>query len=183
MLIKNPFENKSKQILPVSELDTPMGKMIACANDQGICLLEFADRKMLENQFKTLSRHLNVTFIYGSHTNIDILQKQLTEYFEGKRKEFSVPLVIPGTEFQQSVWRELQRIPYGSTRSYKQQSLALNKPDAVRAVAHANGMNRIAIIIPCHRVIGENGHLTGYSGGVERKKWLIDFERANNGNI
>jgi AraC family transcriptional regulator of adaptative response/methylated-DNA-[protein]-cysteine methyltransferase len=152
--------------------------MITCGNDEGICLLEFTDRKLLENQFKTLTRLMNATFIHGTNKNIDILQKQLNEYFEGKRKEFSVPLIIPGTEFQQAVWRELQRIPYGSTCSYSQQAAALNKPKAVRAVAHANGMNRIAIVIPCHRVIGENGNLTGYSGGIERKKWLIDLEKS-----
>ena len=89
--------------------------------------------------------------------------------------------MTPGTLFQQSVWKELQKIEYGSTRSYLEQSLALNQPDAIRAVANANGMNRIAIIIPCHRVIGANGRMTGYGGGVHRKKWLLDHEKKYSG--
>jgi AraC family transcriptional regulator of adaptative response/methylated-DNA-[protein]-cysteine methyltransferase len=112
----------------------------------------------------------------GDNSHFVLLRKELDEYFEGKRKEVSVPLVTPGSPFQQAVWKELQNIPYGSTRSYKQQANALKNPDAVRAVANANGMNRIAIIIPCHRVIGTDGSLTGYGGGLWRKKWLLDLE-------
>jgi len=90
-----------------------------------------------------------------------------------------VPLHTPGTDFQQGVWRELQNIPYGTTRSYKAQAIALQKPEAIRAVAGANGMNRISIIVPCHRIIGEDGSLTGYGGGLWRKKWLLDFEKKH----
>ena len=86
---------------------------------------------------------------------------------------------MPGTDFQKSVWKILQTIPYGEKWSYQQQAIKLNKPKAIRAVANSNGHNRIAIIIPCHRVIGKDGHLTGYGGGLERKKWLLDFERDN----
>ncbi len=100
------------------------------------------------------------------------LKKQLKEYFKGKRKEFSVPLVTPGTEFQQEVWNEIRRIPFGSTKSYSEQAKSLKKPASVRAVANANGANRISIIIPCHRVIGSDGRLVGYGGGLQRKKWL-----------
>ena len=174
-----PFKRKNELLINLSQLETPLGNMFACAIEQGICLLEFTDRKLLENQFKVLAKLLNAPILKGPNKHIDILQHQLQEYFDGNRKEFSVPLVTPGTEFQQSVWRELQKIPYGSTLSYKQQSLALNKPGAIRAVAHANGMNRIAIVIPCHRVIGSGGKLTGYSGGEERKRWLIEFEQVN----
>jgi len=88
-------------------------------------------------------------------------------------------LHTPGTDFQKSVWKILQEIPYGETRSYKQQAIALGNPKAIRAVASANGHNRISIIIPCHRVIGSDGSLTGYGGGLHRKKWLLDFEKAN----
>jgi AraC family transcriptional regulator of adaptative response/methylated-DNA-[protein]-cysteine methyltransferase len=109
------------------------------------------------------------------------LAQQLKEYFEGIRKEFSVPLFLPGTDFQRAAWESLQRIPYGTTRSYRQQALDINKPEAVRAIAGANGMNRIAILIPCHRVIGSDGQLTGYGGGLWRKKWLLDFESEHSG--
>jgi AraC family transcriptional regulator, regulatory protein of adaptative response / methylated-DNA-[protein]-cysteine methyltransferase len=175
----SPTNSKDKQIINITRLETPLGTMFACAVEHGICLLEFTDRRMLETELKSLTKLVNASIVQGTNKHFDLLNQQLTEYFEGKRKKFSVPLFIPGTEFQQSVWTELQRIPYGSTRSYKQQAEALQKPEAVRAVANANGMNRIAIIIPCHRVIGNDGHLTGYGGGLWRKKWLLDFEKAH----
>jgi AraC family transcriptional regulator, regulatory protein of adaptative response / methylated-DNA-[protein]-cysteine methyltransferase len=175
----SPANSKDKQIINITRLETPLGTMFACAVEQGVCLLEFTDRRMLETEFKSLTKLLNASIVQGTNKHFDLLNQQLAEYFEGKRKKFSVPLFTPGTEFQQSVWTELQRIPYGSTRSYKQQAETLQRPEAVRAVANANGMNRIAIIIPCHRVIGNDGHLTGYGGGLWRKKWLLDFEKAH----
>jgi len=101
------------------------------------------------------------------------------EYFDGVRQEFTVPLDIPGTEFQLKVWEQLRKIPYGKTVSYKQQAILINKPESVRAVANSNGHNRISIIIPCHRVIGSDGTLTGYGGGLWRKKWLLEHEGKN----
>ncbi|MCF0053302.1 methylated-DNA--[protein]-cysteine S-methyltransferase [Dyadobacter sp. LJ53] len=173
----SPVNSREKQVIDLTRLETPLGTMFACATDQGICLLEFTDRKMLETEFKTLSKLLNAVIIQGPNRHFDLLRIQLNEYFEGKRKVFTVPLFMPGTEFQQRVWQELQNIPFGSLRSYKQQSISLAKPECVRAVANANGMNRISIIVPCHRVIGENGALTGYGGGLWRKQWLLDLER------
>lgn len=161
-----------------TQFETPLGTMIACAGEQGICLLEYSDRQMLKMELMSLSKFLNATIIQRTNKHFDKLLKQLTEYFEGKRKDFTVPIITHGTEFQKSVWAELQKIPYGSTRSYRQQAIALKRPEAVRAVANANGMNRIAIIIPCHRVIGTNGHLTGYGGGLWRKKWLLELEKC-----
>ena len=175
----SPSNSKDKKIINIARLETPLGTMFACAVEQGICLLEFTDRKMLETELKSLTKLLNANIIQGANPHFDVLKQQLEEYFEGKRKEFSVPLFTPGTEFQWSVWKELQNIPYGSTRSYKQQAAALQKPEAVRAVANANGMNRISIIIPCHRVIGNDGSLTGYGGGLWRKQWLLDMEKKN----
>lgn len=175
----SPSNSKGKQIINITRLETPLGTMFACAVEQGICLLEFTDRKMLETELKTLVKLLNATIIQGTNNHFDLLKQQLDEYFEGKRKEFTVPLYTPGTEFQQTVWKILQTIPYGSTYSYSQQAIAMKTPKAVRAVANANGMNRISIIIPCHRVIGQDGSLTGYGGGLWRKKWLLDFEKSN----
>jgi len=162
-------------------IETPLGEMIAGATDEGVCLLEFCDRRMLPTEYKDLARLLKTTLEDGENRHIKKLIKQLKEYFNGKRKEFTIPLVTPGTEFQQAVWKELQNIQFGSTRSYQEQAIALNSPDSVRAVANANGMNRISIIIPCHRVIGSNGHLTGYGGGLKRKKWLLDHEKKYSG--
>ena len=175
----SPSNSKDKQIINITRLETPLGTMFACAAEQGICLLEFTDRKMLETELKSLAKQLNANIIQGANKHFDLLRRQLDEYFEGKRKEFTIQLFTPGTEFQQSVWKVLQTIPYGSTYSYKQQAIALKKPDAFSAVANANGMNRISIIIPCHRVIGEDGNLIGYGGGLWRKKWLLDLEKQN----
>lgn len=176
----SPSNTKGKQVIDITRLETPWGTMFACAVEQGICLLEFTDRKMLETELKALAKKLNATIIQGANKHFDQLKQELTEYFEGRRKTFTVPLFAPGTIFQQSVWNALQTIPYGTTRSYKQQAITINSPEAIRAVANANGMNRLSILIPCHRVIGEDGSLTGYGGGLFRKKWLLDLERSNN---
>lgn len=175
----SPTNSRKKQVLDLTRIDTPLGPMIACANDKGICLLEFTDRKMLVSEFKDLAKRLNASITPGENVHFDRLKTQLSEYFEGKRKDFDLPLDTPGSEFQQSVWKQLRTIPYASTRSYKEQAEVIGKPEAVRAVANANGMNRIAIVIPCHRVIGSDGKLTGYGGGLWRKKYLLDFERDN----
>ena len=168
-------------MITTTKIETPLGIMIAGATDDGICLLEFSDRRMLPTEYKDLKRLLKTTVEEGENNNLTQLRKELSEYFEGSRKEFSIPLVTPGSEFQKSVWKELMNIPYGTTRSYLEQSVALGKPDAIRAVANANGMNRISIVIPCHRVIGSDGHLTGYGGGLKRKRWLLDHEKKQSG--
>lgn len=175
----SPSNSKNIQVINIMRLETPLGTMFAGAVEDGICLLEFTDRKMLETEFKILSKSLNANIIQGDNPHFEPLKNQLNEYFEGKRQEFTIPLFTPGTKFQQSVWKELQNIPYGTTRSYKEQATALNMPEAVRAVANANGMNKISILIPCHRVIGHDGNLTGYGGGLWRKKWLLDLEKQN----
>lgn len=182
----SPSEAKDKRIIYLTRINSPIGPMFAGILDDedekkaGLCLLEFTDRRMLETEFKYLSKHFNAKFIQGEHKLHEIVRKQLDEYFEGKRETFDVPMITPGTEFQNTVWKALMEIPYGKTVSYKTQSINIKAPKAVRAVANANGMNRIAIIIPCHRVIGENGTLTGYGGGLWRKKWLLDFEKKTN---
>lgn len=155
--------------------------MVAGATDEGICLLEFSDRKTLPTEYKDLTTLLKTKIVEGDNKHLHKLRLQLKEYFEGKRKVFSVTLLTPGSVFQQIVWKELLNIPFGASRSYQEQSVALNKPDSVRAVANANGMNRISILIPCHRVIGSDGGLTGYGGGLKRKKWLLDHEKKHSG--
>ncbi len=168
-------------MINTTHIETELGTMIAGAVEDGICLLEFSDRKMLNTEYKDLSRYLKTNIEGGESSHFKDLRIQLDEYFKGLRKEFSVPLVTPGTPFQQVVWKELMNISFGTTRSYLEQSIALGKPGSIRAVANANGMNRIAIIIPCHRVIGSDGSLTGYGGGLKRKKWLLDHEKRYSG--
>jgi AraC family transcriptional regulator, regulatory protein of adaptative response / methylated-DNA-[protein]-cysteine methyltransferase len=171
-----PTQSKDKTIIHISRFATPLGPMFACATSQGVCLLEFTNRRMLETEFDDLRRRLKGVILPGENPHLTQVEKEMTEYFEGQRKIFTVPLHTPGTDFQQSVWNRLQQIPYGETCSYGQLALSMDMPNAVRAVASANGHNRIAIIIPCHRIIGANGDLTGYGGGLPRKRWLIDFE-------
>ena len=163
------------------KIDTPLGDMVAGATDDGVCLLEFCDRRMLPVEYKDLEKLLKTALVDGDNAHLKMLRRQLSEYFNGTRKVFEISLVTPGTDFQKSVWMELLEIPYGTTRSYQEQAVALSRPGSVRAVANANGMNRISIIIPCHRVIGSDGSLTGYGGGLKRKKWLLDHEKKYSG--
>lgn len=171
-----PTQSKGKLVIHITRITTPLGPMFACATAQGICLLEFTNRKMLETEFKDLCKRLNAVILPGANKHLIQVETEIKEYFEGERKVFTVPLHTPGTEFQQAVWKSLRQIPFGQTSSYKQQAINMGNVKAVRAIASANGHNRISIIIPCHRVISENGDLTGYGGGLPRKKWLLDFE-------
>lgn len=173
----NPTESKRKAVIHIRRFTTPLGPMYGCATDSGVCLCEFTDRRMLETEFEDLRRRLKAVILPGPNAHLDQLERELGEYFEGKRKRFEVALHTPTTEFRQLVWDLLQQIPYGELRTYKQQAELLGKPLAVRAVGGANGQNRVAIVIPCHRVIGENGALTGYAGGLGRKRWLLDHEQ------
>ncbi|MEX2573943.1 MAG: methylated-DNA--[protein]-cysteine S-methyltransferase [Balneolaceae bacterium] len=179
----SPANSKERNVIDIARLETPLGTMFACANEKGICLLEFSDRKMLETQLKDLARRLNAVIVQGGNPFTDQLKRQLAEYFSGERKQFDVPLFMTGSAFRQSVWNALRDIPYGTTCSYREQAEAIGKAKAVRAVANANGMNRIAILIPCHRVVGSDGKLTGYAGGLWRKRYLLDLERdTSNGD-
>jgi AraC family transcriptional regulator of adaptative response/methylated-DNA-[protein]-cysteine methyltransferase len=174
----SPVNSRNKKILSITRILTPLGPMIAAADDEGICLLEFGDRRMLETQFDRLRKRLNAQLVPGANKYFGDLDAQLGEYFAGTRKTFDLPLVLAGTPFQQKVWQVLQTIPYGETASYQRQAELTGNPKAVRAVARANGDNRIAIIIPCHRVIGKSGELVGYGGGIWRKKYLLNLEKA-----
>ena len=171
-----PSHADQLKLIKLYRFTTPLGPMYAGTSDNGLCLLEFTDRRMLETEFEDLSKRLGARITVDRTEIHRETEDQLNAYFKGKRKSFDLPLDMPGTPFQQSVWKELLKIPYGQTRSYLQQAKSLGNPQAIRAVARANGMNRIAIVVPCHRVIGSNGQLTGYAGGLARKKWLLDLE-------
>lgn len=158
---------------------TPLGPMIAAATDRGVCLLEFTDRRMLETQIKRLHDRLHCKFVPGENEHLSKLGHQLDEYFSGKRREFQIDLVLAGSEFQRTVWECLQRIPYGRTWSYERLAREVGNPKARRAVGGANGKNRLAILIPCHRVVRADGSLCGYGGGVWRKRYLLDLEKSN----
>ena len=174
--IQRPSENAADSLNRI-EIDTPLGEMIAVFSRKGLCLLEFTDQQTLSRELQAVMKHHNAEKCIGQkNADTENLRRQLAEYFAGRRQNFDIPLDLIGTPFQQQVWHILQTIPYGDTCSYKQQAEALANPKAVRAVAAANGANKISIIIPCHRVIGSNGKLTGYAGGLPRKQALLDLE-------
>ena len=175
----SPHNSKGKAIILIHRLTTPLGPMFVCATEKGICLLEFIDRPILEKEFKDLQKLLSAQIIAGENEHIKKAKQQLKEYFNGQRTTFDVPLHTPGTLFQNTYWRILQDIPFGETTIYQKLAEKMNKPKAVRAVGAANGQNRISIIIPCHRVLGKNGQLRGFGGGLERKQWLLDHEQQN----
>lgn len=175
----SPNKSSKHRVITITRILTPLGPMLVGATEEGICLLEFVDRRMIETQIERLKKLLKAELIPGSNKYFSQLEQEIKQYFEGTLKEFVVPLVIAGTDFQKSVWSALQTIPYGETRSYKQQSEIIGNPKAIRAVARANGDNRIGIIIPCHRVIGSSGELVGYGGGLWRKQHLLNLEREN----
>lgn len=162
-------------------ITTPLGKMIAGATDEGICLFDFEFRKMMPAIRKRISSFLQDDFAEGEHELIEQLQQQVNEYFKGDRQQFDLPLLLTGTAFQQKVWKALHTIPYGGTRSYMQQTKVLGDEKAIRAVARANGENCLAIIVPCHRVVGSDGSLTGYAGGLKAKRWLLEHEAKHAG--
>lgn len=161
----------------LGKINTPFGEMLACVSDSGLFLFEFTDRKKYENQLKSLRKYSKTEMVLGTHKFLRTLQNQIDEFFSGKREEFDIPLFPNGTEFQKKVWDSLLTIPYGKTVSYSDIAKNIGNPKAVRAVANAIGANKIAIIIPCHRVIGADGTLTGYGGGLDKKKYLLNIEK------
>ncbi len=175
----SPTNSRDKHIVNIERIETDMGLMIAAATDKGICMFEFADYKLIDLEFRQLSEAFKAPLVQGENPHFKTLRQQLDEYFKGLRKEFDIPLDLAGTEFQKQVWFSLQQIPYGCTTTYARQAELIGKPSSVRAVANANGKNKISIILPCHRVIGADGTLTGYGGGIWRKKKLLEFEKAN----
>ncbi|MDO8632750.1 MAG: methylated-DNA--[protein]-cysteine S-methyltransferase [Phycisphaerales bacterium] len=171
--------------IKTARIETPVGPLVAGATDEGVCLIEFADRRALQKQIATLRRRVGGAIVPGSNAYLDQLATELAEYFGGRRAEFSVKLVAPGSDFQRRVWDKLREIPFGATWSYEGLAREIGRPGAQRAVGRANGDNRIAILIPCHRVVRNDGTLCGYGGGLWRKQFLLDLERqsvARSGN-
>lgn len=170
-------KRQRSKIILVNRIVTPLGPMVVCANDDGIVLLEFADRRMLETQLVRVSKIFGARFRVGVNESMRQLDREFKEYFAGQRTVFEVPLVPTATAFQNALWRELLKIPAGKTSTYQKLATKLKKPKAVRAVGRANGDNRLTILVPCHRVVGSDGSLTGYGGGLDRKQWLLDHEK------
>ncbi len=173
-----PGAARGGDFIRLAWMETPLGPMVAGATGRAICLLEFTDRRMLEAQLDTLKRRFRLPVLPEEGPLLERLKEELSEYFTGGRRSFDLPLDYPGTEFQRRVWEALTRIPYGQTRSYAELARELGNPGASRAVGRANGLNRIAILVPCHRVINADGTPGGYGGGLWRKLRLLESEGA-----
>lgn len=157
---------------------SPFGELVLGVFQDQLCLCDWKYRKMREAVDSRLVKGLQAEMEEGTHPVLDQTIQELEEYFAGKRNHFGVPVLTVGSDFQKSVWEALQRIPFGETRSYLQLSHDLGNPDAIRAVASANGANAISLLIPCHRIIGSDGSLVGYAGGLDAKKKLLKLEGA-----
>ncbi|QDG74608.1 bifunctional transcriptional activator/DNA repair enzyme AdaA [Labrenzia sp. PHM005] len=173
-----PGAFSSNPLLKADWVSSPLGPMIAIADQSQLHLLEFLDRKALPTEVKKLQRNASGSLGFGRTEITDQIQEELTGFFDGNRAIFETPLALHGTPFTRDVWLELIKIPAGTIRSYSDVAKALGRPEAVRAVARANGANQIAVVIPCHRVMGADGSLTGYGGGLWRKQKLIELERG-----
>ena len=172
----SPTAAAGSTTIHVDRFTTPLGPMLVGATDTRLCLLEFVDRRMLPAQVQRLRRRLHAVFVPDRNGIIAQTEQEIGDYFAGRRREFTVPIVTPGTDFQEAVWAALASIPYGETASYGDLAAAVGRPSAVRAVGTTNGLNALAIIVPCHRVIGADGKLVGYGGGLWRKKRLLELE-------
>lgn len=172
----NKPQTPNVSALAVDWIDTPLGTMICVGDNSHIYLLEFTDRVKMERQFDKLVKYHKRAIIPGSAHAIDSAAQQLTGYFSGKLRDFTVPLQTSGTQFQTLTWEQLEVIPYGETRSYLELAKMVGNPKGFRAVANSNANNGLAIIIPCHRVIAANGGLGGYAGNLSRKQWLLEHE-------
>ena len=172
-----PTAAKAKACLYAERIETPLGMMVAIADDKGLRLLEFADRRALEHEIGILRRRLHASVVPGEHRYLDQLRRELGDYFAGRCLTFSVPVAPVGSEFQMKTWKVLQTVRPSETRSYSWMAGRLKLPGAQRAVGRANGTNMISLVIPCHRIIRADGTLCGYGGGLWRKRWLLEHER------
>lgn len=173
-----PGKSRNADCIVTRTLESPIGPLLVCAAPSGICALEFRDRRALGIQVSSISRRFESAVVPGTNQHLDHLARQLDRYFAGQLRAFDVPLVLRGTPFQEAVWSQLLRIPYGQTRSYEQLARDAKRPGAQRAVGTANGRNPVAIVIPCHRVVNKSGRLGGYGGGLWRKQFLLDLEKS-----
>lgn len=174
-----PEEMKTRGPMVTRSVNSPIGELILGATDLGLCILEFADRGSLITEMATLQKLLCCAVVPGNNPHLEQITDELNRYFNGELTKFATPLERRGTPFQMAVWDELLEIPYGNTISYTGLADRIGRPRAQRAVGRANGANRIAIVIPCHRVVQADGGLRGYGGGVWRKRHLLELERRH----
>lgn len=172
-----------KQIVNIQYYDSPCGEIILASIGDELCLCDWYEKPCAERNKRRLVRYLNAEFVSATSLILEQTKRELDEYFAGRRKAFDIPLHPIGTDFQKQVWQTLLEIPYGETRAYKEIALKANNLKGVRAVAQAIGANGISILIPCHRVIGTNHSLTGFAGGIEAKRLLLNIESKGSGSL
>jgi AraC family transcriptional regulator of adaptative response/methylated-DNA-[protein]-cysteine methyltransferase len=172
-----PSVAKKQGALFAERIDTPLGAMLAIADDEGLRLLEFVDRRALERELGILRTRLRTNIVPGEHRYLTAVRRQLEDYFAGNNLQFTIPIAPVGSPFQLRDWQLLCTIPPGETRSYSWMAEQLGDKEMRRAVGRANGENMLCLIVPCHRVIRADGTLCGYGGGLWRKKWLLEHER------
>ena len=158
---------------------TKIGDLILGSFNNKLCLLNFRYRKMRKTVDGRIKKGLNAEFVEKDNSILAQARRELDEYLNGERKEFDIPLLIVGSDFQKSIWNALIKVPYGTTSTYLALAKEINNEKAVRAIANANGANAIGIIIPCHRIIGNDGKLVGYGGGLPVKKRLLELEKSH----
>ncbi len=168
-------------ILYVDHVESPLGDLLIAADHDAVHLVEFVERASLPAQLDTLTKELGCTFQDGGCALTEVTARQLEEYFAGKRREFTVPLATPGSRLQLQVWDRIAATPFGATVSYGAIAREIGRPRAYRAVGRSTGQNRLALLVPCHRVVAANGALTGYAAGTSRKRWLLEHEGAIEG--
>ncbi len=176
-VMKDVMKTGERMKIRISYMQTPAGELILGSTDSALCLCDWRYRKMRTAIDQRIQKHLKGVFEEGSSDIITEAERQLGEYFSGDRKIFDLPLIFAGTDFQKRVWQYLQTIPYGETRSYLDLAEALGDRNSVRAAASANGANALSIIVPCHRVIGSDGTMVGYAGGLSAKRKLLELEQ------
>lgn len=160
-------------------IETKLGQMVAIGDENHLYLLQFVDRRGEEGEISSMEKKYSCAISSGRASSIDQIEDELNGYFSGALLAFSTPVKFAGTPFQQRAWEELMKVPYGSTRSYKEQAANTGNEKAFRAVANANSINPLGIIVPCHRIVNHNGKLGGYGGGIDRKQWLLDHEKLH----
>jgi len=164
-------------VLALSRITTPLGTMVAVADDTCLYLLAFEDQQDLAQELEKLAAQTRAKITPGSNTITQKISHELNAYFAGKLTTFTTPVKLLGTPFQHKVWQALQTVPFGKTVSYAQIAQVIGAPTSFRAVANANGANRLPVLIPCHRVIKSDGDICGYNGGLSRKAWLLEHEQ------
>ena len=170
-------------MISIQYFNTPVGELILGSSANQLCLADWRYRKMRTTVDDRIQKALDAEYVEQGSSVIDETMKQLNAYFTGERKSFDIPLLMVGTDFQKSVWEGLIKIPFGKTASYLELAKSIDNEKAVRAVASANGANAISILIPCHRIIGSNGDLVGYAGGLPAKKKLLEFEHKHSPSL